>query len=72
MSPLFFSNRHFLLLQGFAERKLLLVCDVIRACKDIHAAEAKAERLAAQQVFFKVRFQIRRSKVQRFTRHMQP
>jgi hypothetical protein len=33
--------------QGFAERKVLLVCDVIGAAKKIHADELRKERLAA-------------------------
>jgi hypothetical protein len=34
-------------IQGFAERKLLLLCDVITACKRIHNEEIRKERLAA-------------------------
>ncbi|KAL6745505.1 Centrosomal spindle body, CEP44-domain-containing protein, partial [Haematococcus lacustris] len=33
--------------QGFAERKLLLLCDVIQCCKKIHNDEIRKERLAA-------------------------
>lgn len=33
--------------QGFAERKVLLVCDAIQACKKIHNDEVRKERLAA-------------------------
>jgi hypothetical protein len=33
--------------QGFAERKILLLCDVIAACKKIHNDEIRKERLAA-------------------------
>ncbi|GAX81755.1 hypothetical protein CEUSTIGMA_g9183.t1 [Chlamydomonas eustigma] len=33
--------------QGFAERKILLLCDVISACKKIHNDEIRKERLAA-------------------------
>ncbi len=34
-------------LQGFAERKLELACDIVRACKERHNAAARQERLAA-------------------------
>ncbi|KAL4421442.1 hypothetical protein ABPG75_010733 [Micractinium tetrahymenae] len=33
--------------QGFAERKLELACDVVRACRERHNAAARQERLAA-------------------------
>ncbi|KAL4432186.1 hypothetical protein ABPG77_005948 [Micractinium sp. CCAP 211/92] len=33
--------------QGFAERKLELACDIVRACKERHNAAARQERLAA-------------------------
>ena len=33
--------------QGFAERKILLICEVISACKKIHNDEIRKERLAA-------------------------
>ena len=36
-----------MLLQGFAERKILLLCDVITACKKIHNDEIRKERLLA-------------------------
>lgn len=38
---------HTCAMQGFAERKLLLVSDVIQACKKIHNDEIRKERLAA-------------------------
>lgn len=38
---------YIVVLQGFAERKILLVCDVIGACKKIHADALRKERLAA-------------------------
>lgn len=33
--------------QGFAERKVLLLCDVITVCKKLHNDEVRHERLAA-------------------------
>lgn len=33
--------------QGFAERKLILISDVVQACKKIHNDEIRKERLAA-------------------------
>lgn len=36
-------------LQGYAERKVLLLCDVIAAARALHASAAKAERVAAAQ-----------------------
>ncbi|PNH09698.1 Centrosomal protein [Tetrabaena socialis] len=33
--------------QGFAERKVLLLCDVITVCKKVHNEEVRQERLAA-------------------------
>ena len=36
------------LLQGYAERKVLLLCDVVRAAKELHAAGAKQERAKVQ------------------------
>lgn len=46
------SQRHWLApfpatLQGFAERKVILVSDTIAACKKIHNDEVRKERLAA-------------------------
>jgi hypothetical protein len=34
--------------QGYAERKVLLLCDVVRASKELHAAGAKQERAKVQ------------------------
>jgi centrosomal protein CEP44 len=34
-------------LQGFVERKLLLLSDVVAACKKVHNDELRRERLAA-------------------------
>lgn len=33
-----------ILLQGFAERKILLLCDAVQACRNLHSDEAKRER----------------------------
>lgn len=35
-------------LQGYAERKVLLLCDVVKAARELHAAGAKQERAKAQ------------------------
>ena len=34
-------------LQGYAERKVILLCDVIQICKKLHNDELRKERLAA-------------------------
>lgn len=36
-----------MLTQGFAERKLMLISEVVQACKKIHNDEIRKERLAA-------------------------
>eukprot|EP00967_Tisochrysis_lutea_P058730 scaffold74763_cov22-Tisochrysis_lutea.AAC.1 len=41
------SSLSFSSLQGFAERKLILVSEVVQACKKIHNDEIRKERLAA-------------------------
>lgn len=33
--------------QGYAERKILLLCDVIQVCRKLHNDEVRKERLAA-------------------------
>jgi hypothetical protein len=47
--------------QGYAERKVLLLCDVIAAARALHASAAKAERVAAAQA---AAMQVRRPPVQ--------
>jgi len=42
------------LLQGYAERKVLLLCDVVKASKELHAAGAKQERAKLQASFRQV------------------
>jgi hypothetical protein len=42
-------------LQGYAERKVLLLCDVVKAARELHAAGAKQERAKLQAACRQVR-----------------
>jgi hypothetical protein len=42
-------------LQGFAERKILLLCDIIQACRKVHNDALRRERLSRVRASRKVR-----------------
>lgn len=44
-------------LQGFAERKILLLCDIISACRKVHNDALRRERLSSVRASRKVRGQ---------------